>query len=41
MIGGHADAVQDSFSSQAAAFEDRCLNRVFTTDIRWLLERLA
>lgn len=30
-----------AFSRQAAAFEDRRFNRVFTTDVEWLFERLA
>ncbi len=41
MAEGHAEAVERAFSTQAAAFEDRRLHRVFTADIEWLFEHLA
>ncbi len=41
MAERHAEAVEHSFSSQAGAFEDSRVNRVFATDVEWLFERLA
>jgi ubiquinone/menaquinone biosynthesis C-methylase UbiE len=37
---GHAGEVERSFSAQADAFEDRSRNQVFTSDARWVFERL-
>ena len=36
----HAAAIERAFSQQAAAFEDRRFNRIFTDDVDWLFERL-
>jgi hypothetical protein len=36
----HSAAVERAFSQQAAAFEDRRFNKVFTNDVAWLFERL-
>lgn len=36
----HGEAVQASFSGQAAAFEDERLNRVYATGVEWIFERL-
>jgi ubiquinone/menaquinone biosynthesis C-methylase UbiE len=36
----HAAAIERAFSQQARAFEDRRFNRIFTTDVEWLLEHL-
>jgi ubiquinone/menaquinone biosynthesis C-methylase UbiE len=36
----HADAVEQSFSRQASAFEDRRFNTVFTEGVDWLFARL-
>jgi len=41
MTPEHADAVDSSFSRQAAAFEDRRFNQVFATDVEWIFEHLA
>lgn len=41
MAEEHAEAVDQAFSSQAAAFEDRRLNRVFAQDVEWLFDRLV
>lgn len=41
MAEDHAEAVEQAFSSQVAAFEDRRFNRVFTADVDWLFERLG
>jgi ubiquinone/menaquinone biosynthesis C-methylase UbiE len=37
----HEAAVEQAFSQQAPAFEDRRFNRVFTVEMGWLFERLA
>jgi ubiquinone/menaquinone biosynthesis C-methylase UbiE len=37
----HSAAVEQAFSQQARAFEDRRFNRVFTTELEWLFERLT
>ncbi len=37
----HRQRIERAFTGQAGAFEDRRLNRVFTADAAWLLERLA
>jgi ubiquinone/menaquinone biosynthesis C-methylase UbiE len=41
MTGEHAQAVDESFSRQAAAFEDRRFNAVFTDGLEWLFARLG
>lgn len=41
MAEDHAQAVDRSFSAQPPAFEDRRFNRVLTTEVGWLFERLA
>lgn len=41
MAHDHAEAVEQAFSSQAAAFEDSRFNRVFTADAEWLFDRLV
>jgi ubiquinone/menaquinone biosynthesis C-methylase UbiE len=38
--GSHAQRVDEAFSRQAAAFEDRHHNHVFTLDAEWLFEPL-
>jgi ubiquinone/menaquinone biosynthesis C-methylase UbiE len=40
MPDDHAAAIERAFSHQAQAFEDRRFNRIFTTDVEWLLEDL-
>jgi ubiquinone/menaquinone biosynthesis C-methylase UbiE len=40
MPDDHAAAIERAFSHQARAFEDRRLNRIFTTDVEWVLEDL-
>jgi ubiquinone/menaquinone biosynthesis C-methylase UbiE len=40
MSEDHAAAIEQAFSHQAQAFEDRRFNRIFTTDVAWLLEDL-
>jgi ubiquinone/menaquinone biosynthesis C-methylase UbiE len=40
MPDDHAAAIERAFSQQAEAFEDRRLNRIFTTDVAWVLEGL-
>jgi ubiquinone/menaquinone biosynthesis C-methylase UbiE len=40
MPDDHAAAIERAFSHQARAFEDRRLNRIFTTDVEWVLEGL-
>jgi ubiquinone/menaquinone biosynthesis C-methylase UbiE len=40
MPDDHAAAIERAFSHQARAFEDRRFNRIFTTDVEWLLEDL-
>jgi ubiquinone/menaquinone biosynthesis C-methylase UbiE len=40
MTGDHADTLARSFSQQAAAFEDRRFNAVFTEGVEWLFARL-
>jgi ubiquinone/menaquinone biosynthesis C-methylase UbiE len=40
MPDDHAAAIERAFSHQARAFEDRRFNRIFTTDVEWLLEHL-
>jgi hypothetical protein len=37
----HSEAVEQAFSQQASAFEDRRFNWVFTTDMEWVFERLT
>lgn len=37
---GHAQEVQRAFTVQAEGFEDRSRNQVFTSDARWVFERL-
>ncbi len=37
----HRQRTERAFTEQAAAFEDSRLNRVFTADAAWLLERVA
>lgn len=37
----HGERIRRAFTDQAAAFEDRRFNRVFTTDSAWLFERVA
>jgi SAM-dependent methyltransferase len=37
----HSEAVEQAFTQQARAFEDRRFNRVFTTELEWLFERLT
>jgi len=41
MVEGHSDVLENSFSSQAAAFEDERVDRVFASDVDWLFERLV
>jgi ubiquinone/menaquinone biosynthesis C-methylase UbiE len=36
----HRQRIERAFTDQAAAFEDRRFNRVFTSDAAWLFERL-
>jgi SAM-dependent methyltransferase len=36
----HAAAIERAFSQQAAAFEDRRLNRIFAADVDWLFAHL-
>jgi ubiquinone/menaquinone biosynthesis C-methylase UbiE len=36
----HAAAIERAFTQQARAFEDRRLNRIFTTDVEWVLDGL-
>jgi SAM-dependent methyltransferase len=40
VTGDHADALEQSFSRQAAAFEDGRFNTVYTDDVDWLFARL-
>jgi ubiquinone/menaquinone biosynthesis C-methylase UbiE len=40
MSSDHAQRLHEAFTKQAAAFEDSRLNRVFTQDAEWLLQRL-
>jgi ubiquinone/menaquinone biosynthesis C-methylase UbiE len=40
MPDDHAAAIERAFSHQAEAFEDRRLNRIFTTDVEWVLDAL-
>jgi SAM-dependent methyltransferase len=40
VTGSHARSVEEAFTRQAAAFEDARVNRVFTTDVEWLFDRL-
>ncbi len=37
---GHSERIEQAFSTQAEAFEDPARNRVFTSDSRWVFERL-
>lgn len=37
----HTERVREAFSTQAQSFEDERFKRVFTSDARWLFERLA
>jgi ubiquinone/menaquinone biosynthesis C-methylase UbiE len=37
---GHAREVERAFTAQADGFEDRSRNQVFTSDARWVFERL-
>ena len=37
----HSAAVEQAFSQQVSAFEDRRFNKVFTDDVAWLFERLS
>jgi ubiquinone/menaquinone biosynthesis C-methylase UbiE len=41
MSDQHSAALERTFSQQAAAFEDRRFNKVFTDDVAWLFERLS
>lgn len=41
MTDTHAERVRDAFTTQAAAFEDSRVNRLFTLDATWLFERLS
>ncbi|HEY1566282.1 MAG TPA: methyltransferase domain-containing protein [Solirubrobacteraceae bacterium] len=36
----HAQRIEHAFTTQAEAFEDRSRNQVFTSDSRWVFERL-
>lgn len=40
IASSHSDRIAQAFSTQAAAFEDGRFNRVFTTDVQWVFERL-
>lgn len=40
MVSDHSERLRRAFTTQAAAFEDVRLNRVFTQDARWLFEPL-
>ena len=37
---GHSEKIEQAFTTQAEAFEDPSRNRVFTSDARWVFERL-
>jgi hypothetical protein len=36
----HAEQIEQAFTTQGEAFEDPSRNRVFTSDARWVFERL-
>jgi SAM-dependent methyltransferase len=40
MTDDHAAAIERAFTHQAGAFEDRRVNRIFTTDVAWVLDGL-
>jgi SAM-dependent methyltransferase len=40
MPDDHAAAIERAFTHQAGAFEDRRVNRIFTTDVAWVLDGL-